>query len=224
MTGSPGPSLVSGRQYLTTGWCPVPVNIEKRPLVPWSEFQTRQPTEQELHEWFTRWPLASVALVCGAISRLAVVDVDPRNGAGGVALAPRLPKTVTVRSGGGGVHYYFALNPGERVEKVGALLPGVDLQAEGACITAPPSRHRSGQGYCFEPGLGPDEVRLAALPVLIRDLVAIRRRRAARPVFPRQPHTGQLTLEAVLARLDGVHRRGAQWTARCPPMTTASRR
>lgn len=209
-------ALVAGLQYLTTGWCPIPVSIEKRPLVPWSEFQTRQPTEEELCEWFTRWPLAGVGLVCGAISRLVVVDVDPRNGAGGAALAHRLPKTVTVRSGGGGLHYYFALHPGERVKKVGTLLAGVDLQAEAACITAPPSCHRSGQRYRFEPGLGFGEVRVAALPVLIRDLVAIRRRQAARPVFPRERHSGELKLETVLARLDGVRRHGAQWTARCP--------
>lgn len=211
-------ALVAGRQYLTTGWCPIPVNIEKRPLVPWSEFQTRQPTEEELSEWFTRWPLAGVALVCGAISRLAVLDVDPRNGPGGAALAHRLPKTVTVRSGGDGHHHYFALHPGALVKKVSALLPGVDLQAEGACITAPPSRHRSGQRYRFEPGLGLGEVPLAGLPAVILDLVAIRRRRAARTAFPREPYTGErLTLEIVLARLDGVRRRGAaQWTARCP--------
>jgi bifunctional DNA primase/polymerase-like protein len=210
-------ALTAAGWYLAAGLAPIPVNREKRPMVEWRDFQTRRPTEDEIREWFTRWPLAGVALVCGAVSRLAVIDVDPRNGAGGEALAVRLPGTVTVLSGGGGRHLYFALRPGERVSKVGSLMAGVDLQAEGACVTAPPSLHRNGRRYRFAPGLGLGEVPLAPLPAVVRGLVSRRNLERSAPLRrqTREAASG-LTAEAVLGRLHRVRRIAAGWSACCP--------
>src|SRR5262245_16322456 len=97
-------------KYLQAGLSVVPALAgDKRPCIPWKEFQTRRPTECELAAWFRLYPDAGVAIVCGSISGLAVVDCDPRNGAGPTDLAPILPAAPTVASGGGGRHYYFKL-------------------------------------------------------------------------------------------------------------------
>jgi hypothetical protein len=100
----------AARHYLHLALSVIPVRREdKRPLLPWKEFQERRPTEAEVVQWFRRWPGAGVAIVCGAISGVAVLDGDPRNGDGLIHLAPRLPKTPTAETGGGGQHFYFAL-------------------------------------------------------------------------------------------------------------------
>jgi hypothetical protein len=187
-------------------------------LVEWKPFTTRQPTKAEVRTWFERWPRANVALICGAAARLVAVDLDPRNGRAGEALRARLPRTVTVETGGGGHHLYFSPPIETRVPKIGQLLAGVDVQGESSCITAPPSVHPSGRLYHFAPGLGFDEAAVAPLPDLVLDLIAMRRRRRAQSVCPQllSSDAGSLTLEDILARLGGVHRSGDQWTARCP--------
>jgi hypothetical protein len=203
--------------YLGRGWSPIPcLPRTKHPLVEWKPFTTRRPTETEVRTWFRRWPMANVALICGSASGLVAVDLDPRNGHGGMALLPRLPRTVTVETGGGGRHLYFCPSTATRIPKIGRLLEGVDVQGESSCITAPPSVHPSGRSYRFASGLGPDEAPVATLPPLILDLIAMRRRRHVHPVGPREPFDGELTLERVLARLADVRRSGQQWTARCP--------
>lgn len=205
--------------YLAAGFSVVPIAPQtKRPLVPWAEFQSRRATAAEVSAWYRARPDAGVAIVCGVVSGLAVVDFDPRNG-DGAPLAALLPSTPTVETGGGGRHCYFHLSPGIRVEKVPALLPGVDLQAEGSCVMVPPSVHPSGRRYAWASALGLEDVPLAPLPPVIRDLIALRRRRApeALAAVPRPPAGAHaLTLDVVLGRLAGIRRAGAQWLARCP--------
>jgi hypothetical protein len=204
--------------YLTRGFSIVPVaRGTKRPLIAWRGFQTRRATEEEVRAWFQRAPDAGVAIVCGRVSALAVLDFDPRHGDGS-RLERLLPLTAVVESGGGGRHYYFRLRPAESVETVHALLPGVDLLGEHALVTAPPSVHPSGQRYRFARGCSLDDVDLAQLPPVVRDLVALHHRWRERM---RAPATvpgaaGALTLDVALSRLAGVRRCGTGWVARCP--------
>lgn len=97
-----------------------------------------------------------------------------------------------------------------------ALVPGVDLQAEGSYVIAPPSVHPSGRPYRWLPALGLGEVPLAPLPPLIQQLVAIYRTPEAEPTPRRKPNGKGLTLGAVLSALRGVKRRGRGWEALCP--------
>ena len=192
---------------------------DKRPCGPWKAYQRRRPTEDEVHSWYRHHPGAGVGIVCGSISGLVVVDGDPRNGGGLAELAPRLPPTPTVETGGGGRHYYFHLPIGLRVAKVPALLPGVDLQAEGSYVVAPPTVHPSGRPYRWLPGLALGDVPLAPLPLVVRHLLALHRPPPAdRPVpaRARRGHDAGPSLETVLSRLEGVRRVGSGWLARCP--------
>ena len=87
-----------------------------------------------IQHWWQQWPTAHVGIVTGLGSRLAILDVDPRNG-GEESLkdlergyAP-LPDTPLVLSGGGGMHYYFLLEtPCPSADPA----PGLNFLAEGA--------------------------------------------------------------------------------------------
>jgi hypothetical protein len=83
-------------------------------------------------------PRGLLAIRTGAVSGLAVVDIDPRNGG---ALAPELmPPTRCVRTGSGGWHLYYCHPGGQLAAKVRGH-PGVDLKADGGYVVAPPSVH-----------------------------------------------------------------------------------
>lgn len=96
---------------------------------------------------------ANIGIRTGAASRLAVLDVDPRND-GNQTLAELerrfgpLPPTLTAETGGGGRHLYFDY-PGGESSKSHTLGPGLELKLNGAYVIAPPSIHRSGQSYRF---------------------------------------------------------------------------
>jgi hypothetical protein len=155
--------------YLARGWSVVVVEPEgKRPIVRWEEFQRRRPSEDELRTWLRRHPDANLAIVTGAVSGLVVLDVDPRHGgAGSLARWERdhgaLPRTVEVRTGGGGRHLYLA-HPHVEVRNRVGLSPGLDLRGDGGVVVAPPSIHPSGGRYRWVPGHAPDELRPAPLP------------------------------------------------------------
>ena len=64
-------------EYLDRGWSIIPIRPStKRPAIKWQEFQTRQPTEEEVERWWTQWPDYGIALVTGELSGVVVVDCD----------------------------------------------------------------------------------------------------------------------------------------------------
>ncbi|MBC7341544.1 MAG: bifunctional DNA primase/polymerase, partial [Clostridia bacterium] len=63
-------------EYQRQGFAVIPVSRDKKPLIPWQEFQHRKPAPQEIAAWWKRWPKANVAIVTGAISGIIVLDVD----------------------------------------------------------------------------------------------------------------------------------------------------
>ncbi len=83
-----------------------------------------------------------------------VPDVDPRNGGEAsidqlLAQYGPLPDGPLCLTGGGGKHLWMRAPAGVPVAK-GRLLPGIDLQATGAYVVMPPSRHVSGGRYEWE--------------------------------------------------------------------------
>lgn len=203
--------------YLRAGLGVVPLRPrDKKPLVAWKEYQGRHATEAEVIGWYRQWPDAGVAVVCGQVSGLVVLDSDPRNGDGLASIAHRLPPTPTVETGSGGRHLWFRAG-GVPVPRAPALLPGLDLQAEASLATVPPSIHPNGRPYRWLPGLGFGEVPLAPVPPIVRSLLALRFAPVDPPTRCRRPSPGAtLTLDGVLGALEGVQRSGGGWVARCP--------
>jgi bifunctional DNA primase/polymerase-like protein/primase-like protein len=139
--------LAAALRLLDDGRSVVPCT-GKAPLVPWRTFQARLPTFDEVEGWFREWPDASLGLVTGTISNVAVLDVDRPDGAsfdrafGAVAeLAPGLvaPTAATPRDGR---HLFFAA-PADRLG-CNTRVRGyaLDVKAEGGLVCLPPAPGR----------------------------------------------------------------------------------
>ena len=173
--------------YSEMGWPTIPLIARgKRPLVRWTEFQSRRPSDTELQGWFTRWPDVNLGIVTGAVAGLVVLDVDP--GHGGVdSLAElesrngALPPTIEAITGGSGRHIYFR-HPGGTVHNLVGLAPGIDLRGDGGYVVAPPSIHPSGQAYVWKHGHAPGEVPIGFMPEWLLRLVAEKEQRRGHPL------------------------------------------
>jgi hypothetical protein len=124
-------------------------NAAKHPRT-WKGVRDATLDPEQVTAWWTRWPAANVG---GAVGDAGywVLDVDGPAGAASLAdwLALRgytLPPTLTTRTGGGGVHYWW--RTGDRVprNRVG-VLHHVDVRSRGGYVILPPSLHRSGRRY-----------------------------------------------------------------------------
>lgn len=188
--------LEQALEFRRRGWSAVPAHVAvpegcscgqegcdaigKHPRVRWQTYQRQLPSSAEITAWWKRWPTANLALITGAISGLVVLDIDPRHG-GDVTLQrfPKLPETVTVLTGGGGLHYYFK-HPGQRIKNGANLfarapkeITGIDVRADGGYVIAPESLHSSGRQYLWEASCAPDMLPLADLPDwLLKELLA----------------------------------------------------
>ena len=109
---------------------------------------------------------ANIGIQTGIKSGLVVIDIDPRNG-GDKSLQNLVDSyddvnaaldTHTVKTGGNGTHYYFSIDePFKSIKKHG-LGDGIDIQADGKYIVAPPSNHVSGGDYAVIKDINPKQL------------------------------------------------------------------
>jgi len=115
--------------------------------------------------WWRACDNANIGVRTG--NGLLVLDVDPRNGGyesphALVTKHGHLPATPTVSTGGGGQHFYLAVQG--KVPCKQSLWPGIDVKGDGGYVVAPPSVHASGAAYAWENGRGLDDLALAPAP------------------------------------------------------------
>jgi hypothetical protein len=136
-------------------------SVGKHPLIPNGHLGATTDPGQ-IGRWWSRWPDANIGIPTGERSGLLVLDEDVKNN-GFISLNAleekrgRLPKTLTVRTGGGGRHLYLIYPAGCEIRNsVGRLGLGLDVRGEGGYIVAPPSRTDKGS-YEFLDRLPPAE-------------------------------------------------------------------
>ena len=82
----------------------------KKPMVKWSEFQTRRPTDREVRSWFEdlRGPrdLRNIGIALGPISGCIVIDVDAQ-GALGALRDDGYPDPLKYVQTARGEHWYY---------------------------------------------------------------------------------------------------------------------
>jgi RecA-family ATPase len=105
----------------------------------------------QVRSWWATWPDANIAVACGAVSGIIVMDVDPRNG-GDLTLEDirsegAVPDDCHAQTGGGGWHFVYRY-PGEGIQC--RKLRGIDFQSDGKYIIVEPSTHVSGVAYAWE--------------------------------------------------------------------------
>lgn len=102
----------------------------KAPLVNWTEYQHRQPTEGELEKWQRELNPQLWGIVTGAISGLVVVDADTPEARKELETEIGPPHVITPRVG---AHWYFA-HPGHPVKTTVSIIPRVDMRADGGFV------------------------------------------------------------------------------------------
>lgn len=160
-------NLIAAREYARLGWRVFPLLPKSKAPLTTRGFYDATVDPRQLDEWWLMNPNAGVGIATGMVSKLVVVDIDPRNG-GHESLQfleekyGTLPKTVESRTGGGGRHLFFYLDlksvfPGAKPWS------GIDVKADGGYICAPWSVHPSGLVYHWRDDCDPSTP-LAHLP------------------------------------------------------------
>jgi putative DNA primase/helicase len=109
---------------------------------------------QTIRAWWGRYPDANIGMPTGRRSGILVVDVDLDKG-GFESLAALIhrykewPDTPTVRTGGGGLHFFFRYPADSEIrsdvgEKMGS---GIDVRGERGYVLLPPSVHAKRRVY-----------------------------------------------------------------------------
>lgn len=90
------------REHYNLGYAFIPVGPNKKPLVKWSEYQNRQPAEEELEQWAQLNP-SCWAVVTGRVSGVVVLDFD---GPEGAQTLQNLGLKAHIKTPSGGNHVY----------------------------------------------------------------------------------------------------------------------
>ncbi len=101
-----------------------------------------------IRRWWSRWPEANIGIPTGERSGLLALDIDAHGFTSLDALEEEhgpLPETLTVRTGGRGMHLYLKYPAGSGVRNsAGKVGLGLDVRGEGGYVVAPPSRTDKG--------------------------------------------------------------------------------
>ena len=164
--------LAAALRYALRGWHVFPCEgkLPDSRLAP-QGFQNSSTSDVMIRAWWKANPDANIGVACGKRSGIFVVDVDPEEG-GDAALAAlenehgALPVTPRARTGGGGLHVFFAHPRGGQLgNSAGRLGPGVDTRGEGGYVVVAPSVHpKTGEPYKWLDGCGPADLDLAPVP------------------------------------------------------------
>lgn len=157
----PSPALLAARQYVRLGWHVYPVRAGTRvPVLDEKTTGRKRGASNDpavVESMFSRYPLADIGVVTGAVSGIWVLDLDNKDSKNGSAafdalqlghrdsrgLRVNLPRTARAATPSGGVHYYFK-HPGRHVRTTASKLgPGIDVLGDNFQAIAPPSRGRS---------------------------------------------------------------------------------
>ena len=138
--------LNAALEYLDQGFSVIPINpATKRPLIQWKKYQSELPTDEDIEEWWNKWPNANVAIITGKLSSLVAVDADSAKGIQWVN--EYMDRTTVYNKTGKGCHALFKYPKKLEIGNRGRIAPDVDIRGEGGYIIAPPSIHGSGKQY-----------------------------------------------------------------------------
>ena len=107
-----------------------------------------------IDEWWRLDPQFNVAIACGEISGIFVLDIDGEDGEASLRRLEEehgepIPPSVEAVTGNGR-HIFLRLNDdGPIPNSVSKLGPGLDTRGDGGYVVAPPSIHPSGRRYCW---------------------------------------------------------------------------
>lgn len=151
-----------------------PVNQDKKPLIKWEPYQKRLPTEEEINNWWNKFPNANIGIATGIISGIAVIDLDEVEKA-----KPVLQELISdslvfpiVKTPSGGEHWYFTCTDGNIRNNV-RIIPGADFRGNGGYVVAPPSVNGNGGAWKWTNNINPTNTHLPFLPLQYKEYLSI---------------------------------------------------
>jgi hypothetical protein len=148
------------------GYSVIPVKpMDKVPnLINWKPFVERHATDEEISEWFTKWPDANLGIVTGAISGVSVIDIDtPEAETALFEIIPDSIVTVMETTPRGGKHMFFKYDP-RITSNSSQCIEHVDTKSDGGMVVVAPSKRKEGK-YAWIEGLKPSQIKeLATFP------------------------------------------------------------
>jgi hypothetical protein len=127
-------------------WNPDKNKYDKKPAVPWVDLQSRMVTDEEITEWWTKYPNAGIGAVMGSISGVIAIDCDSQASVAEMEESLRDDVAVPCSKTISGTRHYF-LGAKEKIGKKVRFYSDMDLQAENSLITLPPTHGRNGDKY-----------------------------------------------------------------------------
>lgn len=159
------------------------LGLRMHPLLPKNKvpivkaWQTKATTDESIiRQWSAIHRDCNWGVATGAESGVFVVDLDPKSGGdkswARLVKANKMPDTVTVLTGGGGVHLYFAYPKNMDIRNSASKIgKGVDIRGDGGQVAVPPSLHPSGRYYEWEDGKSPGEIEFAKPPKWLLSMI-----------------------------------------------------
>jgi len=148
-------NLEAAIKYAEKGWPVFPCSVSKQPLMSKEMggngvLDATTDTEQ-ITKWWTEHPYASIGMATGPGSGLWVLDIDQPNGPENLQNIERkygvLPETLTQKTGGGGLQYFFTWNGHEIRNSSSKVSKNIDIRGNGGYVILPPSSHPSKNKY-----------------------------------------------------------------------------
>ncbi|MCR5812881.1 MAG: bifunctional DNA primase/polymerase [Desulfovibrio sp.] len=150
-----GKSLADTALELADNWgfsiFPLLSQTKKPDVNEWTPFQLEAPSIDAIENWWENKPNNNIAIVCGKVSDLVVVDCDRQSAVDWVATnficTPLAVKTHR------GFHYYYKYPHGSEEwlkmerERHKRLKDGIDIQIDGFYVVGPNSIHPNGDTY-----------------------------------------------------------------------------
>ena len=165
--------LTAALAYERMGFSVLACQRDKSPTVrAWRHLTTRRARVETIEAWERAGMLASVGIICGAVSGgLVVVDCDGDEAVQTFRRAfPRLADTYSVKSGSGqGEQFdWLADDVPQTARVVGAAFGNIEMRSNGSYVIAPPSIHPTGQAYTVHQDY---EIRWASNLIALRNWI-----------------------------------------------------
>lgn len=152
--------------YSQHGYSVIPVKTDKRPYLKWEPYTKEIADKATIEHWWKQWPDAQVAIVCGEISGITVVDADSQESYDNLTenFIPDSMLIPTVRTPKG-YHFYFKYE--SALHNSTRFFEQCDVKNDRGYVLAPPGRNNNGN-YAWADGL---KISIVTPPVMPKYLL-----------------------------------------------------
>ncbi len=130
----PSPKIPTRDDLIRKGFAVFPCQADKSPATPHG-FKDAVSDIDAANDLWRRYPGPLTGIATGAVSNLAVLDIDPGGRMWWDQNARRLPMTEMIRTRRGGLHLRYMHSLGLKCS-AGQITPGVDVRADGGYAIA----------------------------------------------------------------------------------------